>query len=297
VSFRLAPAAALAAAFTFAAGALALAGPAPDQGAMSIELFIRRLEGVPASVKIEVGAPQPSAVAGLDMLPLTIGDGPRMQRTRVYRSADGRYLMVGPLLDLSKDPFAEAASRLDLKDRPTVGRSDAAITVVEYSSFQCPYCRRLAAETKPVLASPVGKDVRWVFKHFPLESQKWSEPAAVAGECARGIGGNAKFWQLHDLYFQQQDQFTAENHRQRVVEWARRAGLSASRFERCLADPKTVARVRADQTEARSLGIDSTPTLVINGRVVPGARTSAELRHLLETELQYQRALARASGG
>jgi choline dehydrogenase-like flavoprotein len=79
---------------------------------------------------------------------------------------------------------------------------------------------------------PLGKDVRWVYKHFPLRSHPWAEPAAVASECARQIGGNDAFWQIHDAYFAEQEGFTADNHRERVLTWVRKQGLPAARFEK-----------------------------------------------------------------
>jgi protein-disulfide isomerase len=294
VSFvaRLARAGAAVAAVVAAAAAAYAAPAAPG---VPLDLFIRRFDALGPNVKVEVGEAKPSPVAGLEVVPVFVTDDKgRTRQVTVLRSADGRHVVIGrfDLLDLTRDPMAGVAQLLDLKDRASLGRADAPVTVVEFSDFQCPYCRRMSGVVHDTLKGPRGKDVRWVYKHFPLaQIHPWAEPAAVAAECARQVGGDAKFWALHDHYFAEQERFTAENHRERAVAWARGAGLSPSRFERCLDGKEAAARVRADLTEGRRLGIDSTPTLVINGVVAPGSRSAEELSALIEQEIAYQRAL------
>ncbi len=262
-----------------------------------MDLYLRRWQGIPPDVKIEVGASRTSPVSGLEAVTITFTRAGRSQRIDIYRGTDGRYLLPGPLLDLTEDPHAGVAARIDLADRASLGRPDAPVTVVEYSSFQCPYCRRLAAVVKETLRGRLGSEVRWVYKHFPLSTQAWSEPAAVAAECARQAGGNAAFWALHDFYFDEQPSFTPQNHRERAVAWAKRAGLSVPRFESCLDGGAALGRVRADAAEGRALGVSSTPTLVVNGRIAPGAVSKEVLEGILEQELVYRQALARVRGG
>jgi protein-disulfide isomerase len=266
-------------------------------GAVPLDAYLRRWQGIPADVQIEVGPARPGPVAGLEAVTVSLSRAGRGQTVEFFRSADGRYLLAGPLLDTTRDPHAALAARLDLTGRPSLGRSGAPITVVEYSSFQCPYCRKLAPVVKQTMEGPLGKEVRWVYKHFPLSTQAWSELAAVGAECARSIGGNAKFWPLHDFYFEQQDSFTPQNHRERAVAWAKSAGLPAKKFERCLDSPEALARVRADANEGQAIGVNSTPTLVINGRLAPGAVGAEELAGILRQELAYRRALAQAKTG
>jgi protein-disulfide isomerase len=267
-------------------GAPAPAGDRP----MPLELFLRRFYGLPSAVKVVVGPARPGPAAGVETVPVTVGDGSRAQTIELVRSADGRYVALARFLDLAEDPFAATAAALDLADRPALGRPQAAVTIVEYSDFQCPFCRRMSPVVEATMKGPLARDVRWVFKHFPLRSiHPWAEPAAVASECARQVGGNGAFWRMHDAYFAGQDAFTVENHRGRVVSWARTQGLPAARFERCLDEAAPKARVQADLAEGQSIGIDSTPTLVINGRVTPGLKSAEELAGLIEQEIAYQR--------
>jgi protein-disulfide isomerase len=278
-------------------GQAAREGAAPG---VPLELFIRRFDALGPGVKVQVGGPKPAPIAGLELVPVYVTDpAGRTRMIEVLRSADGRHVVIGrfEMLDVTRDPMAGIARAIDLKDRASLGRDDAPVTVVEYSDFQCPYCRKMSPVVHETIKGPRGKEVRWVYKHFPLTSiHPWAEPAAVAAECARRVGGDAKFWALHDHYFAEQEKFTAENHRDRAIAWAKGAGISAARFASCLDGKEALERVRADLDEGRRLGISSTPTLVINGVIAPGTRSTEEIAALVEQELAYQRAL-RASGG
>ncbi|HEX7127492.1 MAG TPA: thioredoxin domain-containing protein [Thermodesulfobacteriota bacterium] len=287
----------LAAAGVLASSVLGGAPTARDGRSVSLELFLRRFYGLPRTVTVAVGAPRPGPAAGVESVPITVGEGDRAQTIEIIRSTDGRYVALARFLDLAQDPFAATAAAIDLRDRPGRGEPQATVTIVEYSDFQCPYCRRMSPVVDAITSGPLARDVRWVFKHFPLRGiHPWAEPAAVAAECARQVGGDAAFWKLHDLYFDQQDAFTPENHRGRVVRWARTEGLPVARFEACLDSPAPKARVQADFAEGQAIGVDSTPTLVINGRVTPGLKSAEELSALIDQEIAYQRERRRIAG-
>jgi protein-disulfide isomerase len=145
-------------------GAPAPAGDRP----MPLELFLRRFYGLPSAVKVVVGPARPGPAAGVETVPVTVGDGSRAQTIELVRSADGRYVALARFLDLAEDPFAATAAALDLADRPALGRPQAAVTIVEYSDFQCPFCRRMSPVVEATMKGPLARDVRWVFKHFPL---------------------------------------------------------------------------------------------------------------------------------
>lgn len=280
-----------------AAGSLDRPATAQAERPMSLELFLRRFYGIPSAVKLKLGAPRPGPVAGLEVVPVTVGEASRTQTIEVLRIADGRYVVLAPMIDLREDPFAAVASAIDVKDRPALGPAGAPVTVVEYSDFQCPFCRRMSPVTAETMQGPRGKEVRWVYKHFPLKGiHPWAEPAAVASECARQAGGNDAFWKLHDHYFSEQEAFTLENHRERVLAWARKERLPMARFEACLDAPQPRQLVNADLAEGQSIGVKSTPTLVVNGRVLAGFKSTEELGSIIEQELAYQRERRRVGG-
>ena len=159
------------------------------------------------------------------------------------------------------------------------GAVDAAVTIVEFSDFACGHCAALHGTLDEVLHR-FGRSVRVIFRHFPLDAAcnaaMATAPhpdaclAAAAAECA---GEQGKFWPYHDLLFGNQRQLS----RPFLLRYAERVGLDLSRFTQCLAGAEATARVRADAEAGARLGIDSTPTLFINGRMIKGALDAQRL--------------------
>ncbi len=152
------------------------------------------------------------------------------------------------------------------------GNADAPVTIVEFSDFECGHCANFHRSLDNVLRR-FGQGIRVVFHHFPLDSacnQKLHARfhpqaclAAVAAECA---AEQEAFWQYHDILFDNQQRLD----RQALIGYATRLGLDGTRFSACLDSSASLARVQADITTGVDLGIDSTPTLFINGRLVKG---------------------------
>lgn len=177
-----------------------------------------------------------------------------------------------------------ALLKVPVGDSPRRGPSDAWVTMIEFTDFECPYCRLEEPIVATLLAS-YGPDLRLVFKHFPLDAiHPHARAAAVAAECARAQG---KFWELHDLLLATDlDDATILADAQLVT------GLDVTAWQACLATPAADARVSADVTLGASVGVAGTPTFVINGQVIPGAYPESNLRFVIERA----RATAIASG-
>ena len=153
------------------------------------------------------------------------------------------------------------------------GNASAPVTIVEFSDFECGHCANFHRSVDDVLHR-YGQSVRVVFHHFPLDSEcnpsltvqlhREACLAAVASECAAEQG---QFWQYQNVLFNNQKQLG----RQSLIEYATRLGLDTTRFATCLDSPEPRARVQNDVTEGAALGVDSTPTVFINGRLVKGA--------------------------
>jgi protein-disulfide isomerase len=141
------------------------------------------------------------------------------------------------------------------------GSAHAAIAVIEYSEFQCPFCGKFAKESLPALKRRYvdsGK-VLWAFRHFQLaQIHQHAVGAAVAAECAAGQG---RFQQMHDALFAHQQELEAA----RLPEYARQAGLDMARYSACLTGGAE-AKVQADVHEGQLLGVQGTPTFLV-GRV------------------------------
>ena len=153
------------------------------------------------------------------------------------------------------------------------GNPNATVTIVEFSDFECGHCAAFHQSIEDVLRRG-DQSVRVVFRHFPLDSAcnpkvpSRMHPqaclAAVAAECAAEQG---KFWQYHNLLFDNQQHLEREF----LLAYANRLGLDAGRFTSCLGSEAAQARVERDASAGAQLGIDSTPTLFINGRTIKGA--------------------------
>lgn len=153
------------------------------------------------------------------------------------------------------------------------GDPDAAIVVIEYSDFQCPFCRRHATETQPVLDETfvdTGK-VRWVFKHFPLTIHPQAPMAGVAAECASEQG---KFWEMGEALFANVQAWSVNAPEEALTTIAGDIGLDTGVFSACLSDVEMMSRVESDFNDGRPF-VQGTPTFIVmfngEGRIIPGA--------------------------
>jgi protein-disulfide isomerase len=169
---------------------------------------------------------------------------------------------------------APSPLKVPVGDSPQRGPSDAWVTVVEFADFECPFCRSEQPALADVEAS-YGADVRLVFKYFPLTSiHPLAQAAAVAAECA---GQQGKFWEMHDLLFTRAlDQATLLADADQIT------GLDVTAWQACIAGPAAASRVAADVTLGTRLGVQGTPTLVVNGAPILGAVSEGELRAIVE---------------
>ncbi|MBU2523767.1 DsbA family protein [Patescibacteria group bacterium] len=152
-----------------------------------------------------------------------------------------------------------------------LGSKDAPITLVEYSDYECPYCGKFATETLPLIKKNyvnTGK-VKYVFKDLPLPFHKH---AALAAEAARCAGKQGKFYEMHDEVFASVAKWAkADEPNDEFVELALKLSLNGDDFGKCLDDHETKAIVDASAREAQELGINGTPSFVVNGYFVSGA--------------------------
>jgi protein-disulfide isomerase len=170
---------------------------------------------------------------------------------------------------------------LTLEGRPTIGPSEAPVTVVEFSDYLCPACCRAHMVVKSVRSRFEGR-VRWVFKDMPLPRNGARELAAAV-HCADDQG---RFWELQDLVYEAGRQPDEEA----LKRFAEKLGLDVPRFERCLAKRSKLHQVDQDARDAVKAGITAVPTFLVNDRKIVGARS---LRKAIEQAL----ANAAANGG
>jgi protein-disulfide isomerase len=149
---------------------------------------------------------------------------------------------------------------LDAGDH-VLGAEHAPVTVVEYGDFQCPHCKKAVGAVKVLLAR-FGAQVRFAFRHFPLEGvHRHALLAAEAAECA---GAQGRFWEMHDLLFERQDRLQ----RLYLFDLAVELGLDMSRFAADLDAEIYLHRVREHQRSGAASGVRATPTFYVNGTLL-----------------------------
>jgi len=161
---------------------------------------------------------------------------------------------------------------------PVRGAADAPVTIVEFSDFECPFCKQTQPTLKQLLERYPGK-VRLAYRDFPLDSiHPQARRAAEAARCAQDQG---KFWEYHDVLFTQSPQLALEDLRRH----AGQVGLDVTKFDGCLAAGVHKATVQRDLDEGNRLGITGTPAFFINGRTLSGAQPLEAFTRLIEQEL------------
>jgi protein-disulfide isomerase len=162
---------------------------------------------------------------------------------------------------------------------PARGKSDAAVTIVEFADFQCPYCREAEATLRDIM-SRHADDVRIVFRNLPLPTLHPN--ATIAAEAAVCADRQGMFWVMHDAMFNDQTALTAPALR----DTAARLGLDAEGFAACLADSHTKELVDDDAATADGLNITGTPYFFINGRPLNGSVPIAKFESIIDEELK-----------
>ena len=174
-------------------------------------------------------------------------------------------------------PDPDRHYQISLKDEPMRGPSDAPVTIVEFSDFQCPFCQRVGA-TLDQVQREYGDQVRIAFKHMPLSMHPNAPDAHAAAEAAHRQG---KFWEMHDRIFGNQQEMSP----QKYADYAREMGLDVERFDRDRASPDVKERIEADKRVADGLGVSGTPAFFVNGRFLSGAQPFESFKELIDAEL------------
>jgi protein-disulfide isomerase len=158
------------------------------------------------------------------------------------------------------------------------GPENAPITLVEFSDFHCPFCKRAEPTVKQVLAKYDGK-IRFIYKDFPIDSLH--PQARAASEAARCAGEQGKFWEFHDKIYAGDPDATGPT----MQLYAQQVGLDATKFEACRTARKYQAPVQADIADGTKLGVSGTPGFFVNGRFLSGAQPLEEFTKLIDEEL------------
>ena len=174
---------------------------------------------------------------------------------------------------------------LPVGDSPILGDPDAPITVVEFTSMQCPFCGRAAGTLNELVENNPG-DVRLVFKHFPLGMQQEAKPASIALVAAHRQGED-HFWDMKDALFDRLDDYGSEPMEDLAAGIAGDLGMDVDQFREDFNDPDAEAIVDRDQSLGQELGVRGTPHFFINGEVVNGAQPLAEFQSVVDEQMAF----------
>ncbi|MDH3454108.1 MAG: thioredoxin domain-containing protein [Desulfuromonadales bacterium] len=198
--------------------------------------------------------------------------------TSLEVSPDGQRLYLGSTKTNELQIFDLAyVHPLPVNNSAARGPEDAPVTITVFSDFQCPYCARLLPTLEQVM-STYPKQVRLVFKQFPLSMHKFAQPAALASLAARNQG---KFWPLHDQLFANSSKLSDAMIRQ----LAEGAGLDMKRFDLDMANPALQKEVAADIQLGTKAGVRGTPAAYVNGMQIKD-RGFSGFKQMIDAELQ-----------
>ncbi|OGM17489.1 hypothetical protein A2V61_04495 [Candidatus Woesebacteria bacterium RBG_19FT_COMBO_47_8] len=192
--------------------------------------------------------------------------------------------------DTSGKLTADEASKLEKpSDKDHIrGSLNAEVFLIEYSDYQCPFCKTFDTTAQQAVAE-YGDKLAWVYRHFPLDTlHPWARPAANAAECVSALGGNDAFWKFSDYVFANQETTLSEAGLKTA---ATKAGVKAADFSSCYAAKKYENIVDADYQSGSNAGVNGTPGNYImnkNGDVwlVPGAVPFESLKVTIEEALK-----------
>ncbi len=176
-----------------------------------------------------------------------------------------------------KRPDPAKVYEVAVGESPSRGSAEAPVTIVEFSDFQCPFCSRVVT-TLAEIHQEYGDQVRVTFKHLPLSFHAKAPAAHAAAEAAHKQG---KFWEMHDKIFANQKDLEPAT----FEKYAAEIGLDIEKYKQDVASKAVAVRVKADVSQAGSLGVTGTPGFFVNGRFLSGAQPFASFKKLIDEEL------------
>jgi protein-disulfide isomerase len=253
------------------------------QQGSSAELLrcVREVTKLPPQVELKIGSfnktPYPQFLKSV----ITASNGKQTQTAEIFITKDRRTGILGIVMPFRED-FVRAM--INSKDVPSLGPSNAPVTVVEYADLQCPTCALLHEFLEKKVLPKYGAKLRVIFKEFPLPWHDWSSAAAVANECAYQINPSA-FPRYRTLIFANQNAINASNVREFLLSLGEDAGVDRARLAACMDSKASLSRVEAARQEGEDLGIHATPTSFVNGRIVIGLPSEAAFDKIVDEAL------------
>jgi protein-disulfide isomerase len=256
----------------------------PGQDDALIKYFRKKNNLPPAATVTIDGLKDSTSFRGSKEGTLSVGGPQGTKATTFIASPDFKFVVVGEILDTSVDPTKAVMSKMNLEGAPFKGPKDAKVTIVEYSDFQCPYCKRGYDTIEQQVLKEYDGKVKFYFRQFPLPFHPWAQPAAIATECAASQKPET-FWKLYDAFFSHQSEINPQNVKDKAAEYLQDSGVDMAKWGTCFDNKETLPKITAQQEEGKNLGVTGTPAFFINGRMLVGAQPFEQFKNVIDDEL------------
>jgi protein-disulfide isomerase len=259
-----------------------------------IERQVRSYYKMSPEIRVTVGAPSPSPdFPNYDSVVVTVDSGDKKQDLTFLVSKDRSSLMRLTKFDLTKDPFAETMSKIDVSGRPTRGAKASKVVLVNFDDLECPFCSRMHQTLFPEILKEYGDRVTFIYKDYPLaDIHPWAMHAAVDGNCLAAQSSDA-YWDFADYIHANQHEVSDEKTPGARLEaldrltllQGQKHNLDVGKLQSCI-KAQDESAVKASMKEADGLGVEATPTLFISGEKVDGAVPISQVRAALDRALK-----------
>lgn len=252
-----------------------------------IQTEVRTRYNVPPQMTISVGDPKPGQVPDYDDIVITLTGGSKPSNHDFLISKDRKTLAHLEKYDVSQDLM----SKIDVKGRAVRGNPNAKVTIVNFDDFQCPFCSHMHSTLMSNVFKDYADKVKIIYKDYPLlEIHPWAMHAAIDGNCLGEQNGQA-YWDFADYVHANQKVVAGKSRAEAFAnldnaakEQAQKHQLDQDKLQACV-QKQDESAVRASMAEGDKLGVDSTPTLIINGETFTGAVPEDKLRAVLDRAL------------
>jgi protein-disulfide isomerase len=249
---------------------------------------LRSRYNVPPQIDITLTNPKPGKTPGYDDMAVTFSGAGHSSSHDFLISKDRKTLAHLETIDISQDLM----SKIDVKGRPVKGNPSAKVTIVNYDDFECPFCSRMHATLFADVFKDYGDKVRVIYKDYPLvEIHPWAMRAAIDGNCL-GEQNSQAYWDFADYIHANQKIVSGKSRSDAFAnldsaakDQAQKHQLDQDKLLACVQKQDETA-VRSSMAEGDKLGVDSTPTLFVNGERFTGLIPEQDFRAALDRALQ-----------
>lgn len=263
----------------------------------TVNSFLFQMFGYDPTYSWKIVDIRPSEVAGLAEVGVIISSPKGSVANRLLVAPDGKHIISGDVLPFGAKPFDEAREKLEKGvTGPSKGPAKATVMLVEFSDLQCPHCKEAAPGIDELVAQE--PDAHFVFQSFPLPAHNWAEKAAEYVDCvARASGASDAVWKFIQKTYDDQTNITELNADEKLKTNVIAAGANADEVSSCVAKPDTKSRVEASLALGKQVGVNGTPSLFINGRMVSANAPVDTLKKIVDFEASQAKGDAKEEKG